>query len=73
MKKIQISQFKKKYGVALYDQLRREVSKNCYENMMCKNSSVNINKIIQCLPESDIKNKFSNWASGYDFAIFDVV
>lgn len=72
MKKIQISQFRKKYGPQVYDQLRTEVNKNCYENMLGKNSAVNINKIIQCLPESDIKIKFSRWASGYDFAIFDV-
>lgn len=73
MKKIQISQFRKKYGNALYNELRKEVNRNCYENMMGKNSAVNINKIIQCLPDNEIKHKFSNWASGYDFAIFDIV
>lgn len=72
MKKIQISQFRKKYGPALYEQLRKEVKSNCYENLMDRNSSVNINKIIQCLPDNEIKRTFVNWSSGYDFAIFDI-
>lgn len=72
MKKIQISNFKKKHGQLVFDQLYREISKNCYENLNRQNSSININKIIQSLPESEIKSKFVNWSYGYDFAIFDI-
>jgi hypothetical protein len=45
---------------------------NC-DSHVIKNSFVNISKIIQQLPEDEIKTKFVNWASGYDFAVIDVV
>lgn len=72
MKKIQISNFKKKHGEQLFNQLYYEMSKSCYDNLMTKNSSININKIIQSLPDNEVKRKFANWSSGYDFAIIDV-
>lgn len=72
MKKIQISNFKKKHGEQLFNQLYSEMSKSCYENLMTKNSSINVNKIIQSLPDNEVKRKFTNWSSGYDFAIIDV-
>jgi hypothetical protein len=72
MKKIQISNFKKKHGQIVFEQLYREISKNCYENLNRGNSAININKIIQSLPENELKTKFINWSYGYDFAIFDV-
>ena len=72
MKKIQISQFKKKHGHTAFEQLYNEVSKSCFEGLIGSNSSININKIIQSLPDNEIKTKFVNWSYGYDFAVFDV-
>jgi hypothetical protein len=72
MKKIHISQFKKKHGSSAFEQLYKEVSKTCFDNMLNSNSSININKIIQSLPDNEIKTKFVNWSYGYDFAVFDV-
>ena len=72
MKKIQISNFKKKHGEQLFNQLYSEMSKSCYDHLLTKNSAINVNKIIQSLPDNEVKRKFTNWSSGYDFAIIDV-
>ena len=73
MKKIPISNFRKKHGVELFAQVSDAVRKSNCDNHVIKNSSVNINKIIQQLPEDESKKKFVNWASGYDFAVIDVM
>ena len=73
MKKIHISNFRKKHGTELFSLVSDAVRKSNCDNHVIKNSSVNIAKIIQQLPETEIKTKFVNWASGYDFAVIDVV
>jgi hypothetical protein len=73
MKKIPISNFKKKHGEELFSQVSQAVRLSNCDNHVIKNSQVNINKIIQQLPENEIKTKFSRWSSGYDFAVIDIV
>lgn len=73
MKKILISNFKKKHGEKMFNQLYCELAKSSYENLMSRNSSINVNKIIQSLPDDEVKTKFANWSSGYDFAVFDLM
>ena len=55
MKKIPISNFRKKHGVELFAQVSDAVRKSNCDNHVLKNSSVNINKIIQQLPEDESK------------------
>ena len=73
MKKIPISNFKKKHGHELFDQVKMAVKESNVDSYLMKNTTININKIIQALPENEIKSKFVHWASGYDFAVIDIV
>ena len=73
MKKIPISNFRKMHGVELFAQVSEAVRKSNCDSHVIKNSFVNITKIIQQLPENEIKTKFISWASGYDFAVIDVM
>lgn len=72
MKKIPISNFKKKHGhdnfKLVADTLKNSEIKLTHE----RNSTININRIIQSLPENEVKTKFVNWSSGYDFAVMDI-
>jgi len=73
MKKIPISNFRKKHGSELFDEVSKVVKKSSVDAHNLKNSVININHIIRLLPENEIKSKFINWSSGYDFAVIDVV
>lgn len=43
------------------------------DSLQLRQTSVNIQSILRNLPDSELKNKFASWASGYDFAVIDVI
>jgi hypothetical protein len=73
MKKIAISNFRKKHGQELFDQLQASVKNSAFRKMQDRNSLINISQIIQSLPDNEIKTKFVRWSSGYDFAVIDII
>jgi hypothetical protein len=73
MKKIPISNFRKKHGVELFNEISVAVKKTSVDSHNLKNSVINLSLIAKALPENEIKSKFVNWSSGYDFAVIDVI
>lgn len=73
MKKIPISNFRKKHGVELFNEISKAVKKTSVDSHNLKNSVINLSLIVRALPENEIKSKFVNWSSGYDFAVIDVI
>jgi hypothetical protein len=73
MKKIPISNFKKKHGQAMFDQLQGSMKSSSFKMNHDRNSLINISLIIKSLPDNEIKTKFVNWSSGYDFAVIDII
>ena len=73
MKKIQISHFKRKYDEKIYENIRQAILTNVYDYSSIKNTSININSIIRNIKDDERKNKFHSWASGYDFAVIDIL
>ncbi len=66
MKKIHISNFRKKFDDASF-----QVLKNIISSGFEKNSTINISKISEAITDPSIKQKFTTWSSGYDFAVID--
>ena len=66
MKKIHISSFRKKFDDASF-----QVLKNIVNNSFEKNTTINIAMISRAITDPDIKQKFTTWSSGYDFAVID--
>ena len=52
MKKIPISNFRKKHGSELFDEVSKVVKKSSVDAHNLKNSVININHIIRLLPEN---------------------
>jgi hypothetical protein len=73
MKKIAISNFRKKHGQELFNQLQASVKNSSFRMNHDRNSLINISQIIKALPDNEIKTKFINWSSGYDFAVIDII
>ena len=71
MKKIPLSNFKKHCSPESFEDIKKAVKKSSYDSYVMKNTTVNIKQIINNLDGSEIKSKFVNWSSGYDFAVVD--
>ena len=71
MKKIPLSNFKKYCTTESFEDVKKAVRKSSYDSYALKNTTVNINQIINNLDGSELKSKFVNWSSGYDFAVVD--
>ncbi len=64
MKKIHLSNFRKKFDNKTYQVVKDAIGKNAFLA-----SEININKIIDNISDPDVKNKFKAWSNGYDFAV----
>jgi hypothetical protein len=71
MKKIPLSNFKKYCTPESFEDVKKAVRKSSYDSYALKNTTVNISLIVNNLDGSEIKSKFVNWSSGYDFAVVD--
>ena len=66
MKKIHLSNFRKKFDDMSYQVVKDAIGKNAFLA-----SEININKIIDNISDPDVKNKFKAWSNGYDFAVLN--
>ena len=66
MKKIHLSNFRKKFDDKTYQAVKDVISKNAFMA-----SEVNINKILDNITDPEVKRKFKTWSSGYDFAVLN--
>jgi hypothetical protein len=73
MKKINLSDFKKMVDAESFSIISRALKSNNVDSLQLRKTSVNIQAIVRNLPDHEVKNKFVKWASGYDFAIIDVI
>ena len=64
MKKIHLSNFRKKFDDKSYQVVKDAIGKNAFLA-----SEINVNKIIDNISDPDVKNKFKAWSNGYDFAV----
>jgi hypothetical protein len=64
LKKIHLSNFRKKFDDNTYQVVKDAIGKNAFLA-----SEININKIIDNISDPDVKNKFKAWSNGYDFAV----
>jgi hypothetical protein len=66
LKKIHLSNFRKKFDDKSYQVVKDAIGKNAFLA-----SEININKIIDNISDPDVKNKFKSWSNGYDFAVLN--
>ena len=66
MKKIHLSNFRKKFDDKSYQAVKDAIGKNAFLA-----NEININKIIDSISDPVIKNNFAKWSYGYDFAILN--
>ena len=66
MKKIHLSNFRKKFDDKSYQAVKDAIGKNAFLA-----NEININKIIDSISDPVIKNNFVKWSDGYDFAILN--
>jgi len=66
LKKIHLSNFRKKFDDKTYQAVKDAISKNSFMA-----SEVNINKILDIITDPEVKNKFKTWSNGYDFAVLN--
>lgn len=71
MKKIPISNFRKKFDDKSFQVVKSTINKG-YEQSPHNNCMVNIAKISDEIQDAEVKKKFRSWACGYDFAVLDV-
>jgi hypothetical protein len=64
LKKIHLSNFRKKFDDKSYQVVKDAIGKNAFLA-----SEINVNKIIDNISDPDVKNKFKAWSNGYDFAV----
>ena len=64
LKKIHLSNFRKKFDDKSYQVVKEAISKN---SLMA--SEVNIKKIIDNISDPEVKKNFARWSDGYDFAV----
>jgi hypothetical protein len=68
MKKINLSQFKKKFSDVEF-QLIKDATVDFYG---AKNFTMKLDLIINNISDSKVKNKFSSVSNGIDFAVIDI-
>ena len=66
MKKIHLSNFRKKFDDKSYQAVKDAIGKNAFLA-----NEININKIIDNISDPVIKKNFVKWSDGYDFAILN--
>ena len=66
MKKIHLSNFRKKYDDKSYQIVKDAIGKNSFAA-----SEINIQKILDNISDPVVKKNFTNWSDGYDFAILN--
>jgi hypothetical protein len=66
LKKIHLSNFRKKFDDKTYQAVKDAISKNSFMA-----NEVNINKILDIITDPDVKTKFKSWSNGYDFAVLN--
>ncbi len=64
MKKIHLSNFRKKFDDKSYQIVREAIARNSFAA-----SEININKIIDSISDPIVKKNFTHWSDGYDFAV----
>ena len=66
LKKIHLSNFRKKFDDKTYQAVKDAISKNSFMA-----NEININKILDIITDPDVKTKFKSWSNGYDFAVLN--
>jgi hypothetical protein len=66
LKKIHLSNFRKKFDDKTYQAVKDAISKNSFLA-----NEININKIIDVITDPVVKKNFVRWSDGYDFAILN--
>ena len=66
MKKIHLSNFRKKFDDKTYQAVKDAISKNSFMA-----NEINITKILDIITDPDVKTKFMSWSNGYDFAVLN--
>jgi hypothetical protein len=66
VKKIHLSNFRKKFDDKSYQVVKEAISKNSFLA-----SEVNIKKIIDSITDPEVKKNFTRWSDGYDFAVLN--
>jgi hypothetical protein len=66
LKKIHLSNFRKKFDDKSYQIVKDAIGKNSFLA-----NEININKIIDVITDPVVKTKFKAWSNGYDFAVLN--
>ena len=69
MKKINLSQFRKKFSDVEFQLIKQAVNVDMYG---AKNSTMRLDRIIDNISDNQVKNKFSSVSNGIDFAVIDI-
>ncbi len=64
MKKIHLSNFRKKFDDKSYQIVKEAIGKNSFAA-----SEINIQRIVDNISDPVVKKKFTHWSDGYDFAV----
>lgn len=69
MKKINLSQFRKKFNDTEFQLIKDAVNADMYG---AKNSTMKLDRIIENITDIKVKSKFSSVINGIDFAVIDI-
>ena len=69
MKKVNLSQFRKKFSDVEFQLIKEAASINLDG---AKNSTMRLDRIIDNISDNQVKNKFSSVSNGIDFAVIDI-
>jgi len=69
MKKINLSQFKKKFSDVEFQLIKEAANVEFYG---AKNGTMKLDLIINNISDNKVKNKFSSVSNGIDFAVIDI-
>ena len=69
MKKINLSQFRKKFSDVEFQLIKEAANINLDG---AKNSSMRLDRIIDNISDTKVKSKFSSVSNGIDFAVIDI-
>lgn len=69
MKKINLSQFRKKFSDVEFQLIKEAANINLDGS---KNSTMRLDRIIDNITDNQVKNKFSSVSNGIDFAVIDI-
>lgn len=64
LKKIHLSNFRKKFDDKSYQIVKDAIGKNAFMA-----SEINIQKIVDNISDPVVKKNFTHWSNGYDFAV----